>query len=57
MLVAGGLAAVLGPLAFKSGQAAPQAHSLQSQDAELAAMPAGSVGGGFSSLTGRGRIA
>jgi len=57
MLVIGGLVAVLAPLSFGSGQAAPQAATLKSQDAELAAMPAGSVEGGFSSLAAGGRIA
>jgi len=58
VLVAGGLTAVLAPLSFKSGQAPPRAVSLKhQQDAELAAMPVGSVGGGFSSLAAGGRVA
>jgi hypothetical protein len=61
LLVAGGLAAALVPSAFHSGQAAPHAHSLKNEAAEddalLAAMPVGSVGGGFSSLVAGARVA
>jgi hypothetical protein len=52
LLAAGGLAGAVAPRWLTSSQAAPRAQYLNNPAAELAAMPVGSVEGGFSSLAG-----